>query len=283
MATSRVHYSIASALLAIGAFLTGCSTASKPPQPGTPAFYWAAAREMYRAGDYVKTSDNLGQLTRSENEFAARARVWQIVISAGLAQAHMQLADTYEAGARANRNNPAPFRRQTSVLRNTASAAALQFAEGFHDLQHSIKDETIALEFDFPRGNAALPPELKKVTSGIVLPPAELALVTKAMVQRGVLLSVCRAVGAPEDPARALEMFKTGSPQIRTDAFRIHMASQLYDAAQLFAPTKLDQPQRAKMLLKEAMETTQSVPADKRTKELTGKIQTLLKKHKLTL
>ncbi|HWQ52750.1 MAG TPA: hypothetical protein VN442_03640 [Bryobacteraceae bacterium] len=283
MATSRMQYSIASALLVIGAFLTGCSTASKPPQPGTPAFYWAAAREMYRAGDYVKTNDNLAQLTRSENDFTARARVWQVVISAGVAQAHMELADTYETGARANRNNPAPFRRETNVQRNAASTAALQFAEAFHNLQHSVKDETIALEFDFPRGNAAMPPELKKVTSGIVLPPAELALVAKAMVQRGVLLSTCRAVGAPEDPAKALELFKAGNPQVRTDAFRIHMASQLYDAAQLFAPTKLDQPQRTKMLLKEAMETTQSVPADKRTKELTGKIQGLLKKQKLTL
>lgn len=40
------------ALLAAG---TSCASGPQPPSPGTPAFYWAAANETWRSGDYLKT------------------------------------------------------------------------------------------------------------------------------------------------------------------------------------------------------------------------------------
>ena len=104
-----------------------CSSGPQLPQPGTPAFYWAAAKETYRAGDFAKTSENLQRILVSENEFSARARAWDAVISSGLAQGYMELADTWEAGARHNRPNPTPFRKQVSTLRALANAAAIQF------------------------------------------------------------------------------------------------------------------------------------------------------------
>lgn len=284
MAVNRKLDAFACAVSVLGFLLSACSGGPQKPQPGTPAFYWAAAKEMYRVGDYIKTNENLAQITKSENEFTARALPWEVVMSGGLAQAYSELADAYEAGARAARSrNPAPFRREVNVLRNGASAAALQFAEAFHKLQHGAAGEKIVLEFDFPRGSAGEPPELKKITSGMVLQESEAALVRRAMAQRGVLLAACGAVGAAEDPAKALEIFKAGNPEVGTTAFRIHMASQLYDVTELFGPLKLDQPQRAHLLLREAMETVKEVPATKQTKELTGKIQALAKKNKLTL
>src|SRR5260370_1738279 len=102
-------------LLAAG---TSCSSVPQPPQPGTPAFYWAAANENYRAGDVLKTDENLQRIIATENEFSARARAWDTMISAGLTQAYIDLADTWEAGARANRNNATPFRKQVSALRS---------------------------------------------------------------------------------------------------------------------------------------------------------------------
>lgn len=283
--SSRNRLAFVSAILVFGFLLISCSGGPKPPQPGTPAFYWAAAGEMYRAGDYIKTNENLGQITRTDNEFTARALPWEVVMSAGLAQAYSELADTYEAGARvaARSRNPAPFRRQVNIFRNAASAAAIQFAEAFHKLQHAENQETITLEFDFPRGSAGQPLELKKVSSGILVPDAELELLKRTMAQRGVLLAACGAVGAVEDAARALEIFKAGNPQVPVAAFRVHMASQLYEVTELFGPTKLDQPQRAKLLLREAMETVEEVPASRQTKELRGKVEGLVKKHKLTL
>src|SRR5689334_10966966 len=86
-----------------------CSNAPQPPQPGTPAFYWAAAKTTYGSGDFVKASENLSQLIRTDSEFSARAQPILMVLSAGMARAYMDLADNFEEGARANRANPMPF------------------------------------------------------------------------------------------------------------------------------------------------------------------------------
>jgi hypothetical protein len=94
---------------------TSCSSGPQPPQPGTPAFFWAAANEAYRAGDYLKTSEHLERILTTDNEFSARARAWDTVITGGVAQAYIELADTWEAGARANRPDPTPFRKQVSA------------------------------------------------------------------------------------------------------------------------------------------------------------------------
>ena len=96
---------LATALAVAGlvAAATSCSSGPEPPKPGTPAFYWAAARETWRGGDYLKTSEHLQRILAGENDFCARARVWDAVISGGVAQAYIELADNWEAGARANR------------------------------------------------------------------------------------------------------------------------------------------------------------------------------------
>ena len=124
--------SIALSMVGLLAAGTSCSSGPQPPQPGSPAFFWAAAKETYRAGDFLKTSENLQRILATDNEYTARARAWDTVISAGLTQAYIELADTWEAGARANRANPTPFRKQVSALRSQASASAIQFTEDIH-------------------------------------------------------------------------------------------------------------------------------------------------------
>ena len=55
----------------------------------------------------------------------------------------------------------------------------------------------------------------------------------------------------------------------------------LHEEAQLFGPTKLDQPARVKMLCGEAIEALDSMAPSKPVKELRSKIQGTLKKSKL--
>src|SRR5437763_941151 len=128
MRTHLFLLSVAATLLAT----TSCSSGPEPPKPGSPAFLWNAAKSTYHSGDFVKTSETLQQLARSENEFTARARPWAIVVSSGLAEGYAETADTYEAGARANRANPMPFRKEASLLRSMASAASVELAETVH-------------------------------------------------------------------------------------------------------------------------------------------------------
>ena len=58
----------------VGACLiaAGCNSGPQPPQAGTPAFYWSAAKSTFAAGDYLKAADNLSQLAGSNSEFTLR-------------------------------------------------------------------------------------------------------------------------------------------------------------------------------------------------------------------
>ena len=206
MRTQLLLMGVAAGLL----LATSCSTGPAPLQPGTPAFIWNAAKVTYHAGDFVKTSENLQQLARGDSEYAARVRPWAIVVSAGLAEGYSEMADTYETGARANRANPMPFRKEVSQLRSLASASAVEFAEGVHDFLEKDKSPNVTLAFDLPTGSAAQPGGLRKVTGGALVQDSERDMLVTAMLQRGVLLSASRAAGSPEDSAKAMETLKTG-------------------------------------------------------------------------
>ena len=274
---------IALAALGLLAAGTSCSSGPQPPQPGTPPFFWAAARETYRAGDYVKTSENLQRILASENEFAARARAWDMVISSGLTQAYAELADTWENGARANRPDPTPFRKQVSALRSLASASAIQSAEDLHKIVALDKDPNVLLAFAYPAGAAAQPAGLKRVGGGILVQESERDLLQAAMMQRGVLLSVGRIVGSPDDAAAAQEKMKTGEARVPRDAFLLAAANSLQEQSELFAFNKLDQPARLKMLAQEALNALGAIPQTKETKAVNDKVQARLKKARITL
>jgi hypothetical protein len=259
-----------------------CSDAPKGPQPGTPAFYWAAAKEMYHAGNYSKANDDLMEITRSENEFTARARAMQLVLSAGLTSGYRELADIYDAGAKANRQNPMPFRKESSTLRSMAATSALELAETVHASMAKDNDAAVLLAFEYPTGSASEPPGLKKVGSGMLLQDSEKELLQLAMVQRGVVRTLCRMVGNPDDTAKTVEMFKAPEVKVPRETWRFAAAKMLFDQGELFDSKRLDQPNRLKLMCDEASQALKTVPPNKETKALDTKIQAALKKIKAT-
>jgi hypothetical protein len=112
---------------------------------------------------------------------------------------------------------------------------------------------------------------------------AEAASVEKSMLQRGVLLAVSNAVGAGTDVAKAREVLKSGDVKIPRQDFLRAMARALYDDAQLYVPTKLDHPQRMKLVCREAKEALDQVKdANKEDVALRKKIDEAIKKYKLS-
>lgn len=257
----------------------GCNSGPQPPQPGSPAFYWAAAKSTYAAGDFLKTSDNLSQLS-SSNDYGVRTQPWAIVMSAGLAKGYMDLADNFELGGRANRANPTPFRRQVDQLRRQASTATMQGAEVIHKFLAGDKTDPIVLEFPYPTGSLSDPVQLQRVAKGMMVPDAEIEDLERSMLQRGVLFTVTRVVGAGEDPAKTLEIFKAGEVKVPRATFLLGVSRSLVDEADLYTPTKLDQPDRMNVLCQEATEALESLPASKETKDLAAKIGKLRKPGK---
>ena len=259
-----------------------CSTGPEPPRPGTPAFFWNAAQSTYHSGDFVKASENLQQIVRSENEFTVRARPWAIVMSAGMARGYAETADAYDAGAKMNRANPMPFRKAASQLRTQANAAALEFTEGIHRYMDVDKAPELTLAFDYPAGGAAEPPSLRKISAGQLIQESEHESVVRAMVQRGALMAAGRAAGSPNDPAKTLETMKNGDAKRPRAEFLAAMAQELFDRTDLFGSTKLDLPNRTKMMCQEALEALQAGPETKESKALKAKIEAALKKIKPT-
>jgi len=188
-------------LLAI-LFHPSCSSGPRAPEKGTPAFYWQAAQERFAAGDYRKTNDHLDQLLKTDNEYTSRAQAWRLVLLTGMTASHMELADSFENGARANKANPVPFRKYSSDFRNQANRLALQKAETFLDFQKKNKDSEIWLDYGFPTGSAAPIMQLTKASTGILMATDEVETAQRRAVERGVLMATCCAFGLRCSPKR---------------------------------------------------------------------------------
>jgi hypothetical protein len=263
-------------VVAVGGLHFSCST-NTAPQPGTPAFYWSAAKETFAANDYVKTSQNLDGLMIGENEYTARVQPWLLILTSGLARGYMEAADSLEAGVRAKKADPGGFRKYISNYRSTAGRLSLHFAETFIRFQKG-KDDPVLLAFSYPGGSAAPVPELTRAKQGLPLRPAEIDAAEKHAIDRAVLLETCRAVGAPDDTAKALDLFKSGSVQVSRATFLAAMGDSLYEQAQLYGPSKLDDPSKIKIFYNLASDALKTVPETKQTKELSAKIQKAMKK-----
>ena len=266
--------------LALGVATTSCAGGPKPPEPGTPAFFWGSAQESYRSGDMGRTDEQLQKLLASDNEFSVRARAWDILISAGLARGHSEMADVFETGARMNRANPTPFRKQVSTERSAASSAVLQFVDEVHQFLAKDKDADVKLAFAYPAGSLTQPAALKKIAGGMLVQDSERDLLQTAMVQRGVLQAICLALDSVDDSAKASEKMKTGEAQVTRDAFLWAAAQMLEQGSQLYTPNKLDLPNRFVLVSNQALEVLKAIPETKDSKALSEKVKKALAKLK---
>ena len=269
------------ALVAANLLLLSCSGGGGgAPQPGTPGFYWAAAKTTYAAGDYQKTLENLGNILSGDNEYVARARPWMLVLSSGMVQGYMDLAKSYDAGGKANHAQATNFHRQVNTYQSTANTLALQFAETFAKFQS--KDEFVTLAFPYPpSGSPTDVPLLLKISGGAWLPEADIETAQKRAIEHEVVLSTCRAAGAKDDPGKAQDLLKSSDAKVPRAAFVAAMANALYDTSQLYARTKLDQPDKMKIFCTRAEEALKSIPDSKDSQDLEKKIQASLKKSKV--
>ena len=270
--------SVLSIMLAFG-LATACSSGPPRARPGTSAFLWGEAKQSYRIGDLVKTDSTLLELSGTDNAFAADARVWQLVVSAGLTQGFSELAVAYESGGQHDSANPLRFRHQADSLRSFAATAALEFAQAVHNMVSGNQDATVKLAFAFPPGSAVPPGGLLKISNGLWPRDSDKESVETAMLQRGVLRAVSTAVGRPEDPAAALAIFQAAEVGIPRQTFIEGMARLLFEESDLFGARRMDRPDKFFLMCREAREALGSIPESDDTKELATKIEDVLKKN----
>jgi len=275
MRTSAIR-AMATGIVLLACFILISCSGNSGPEPGTPAFYWAAAKETLGAKDYSKTVDHLENIVATDNEFTARARPWLLVMTSGMARGYMDLADSFDAGGRANKNNPTDFHRRTNTYRGEASRMSVEFVEVFDKFQKG-KDDPVPLAYPFPTGGAAPVMQLAKAATGVILSPAEIETAEKRAIERGVLLAACEAAGAPEDPAKAQELLKPGTLQVPRAAFEMTMATTLFNESKLYGSRQIANPDKVKIFCTRALDALKTVPETKQTKELSSKIAKSLK------
>jgi hypothetical protein len=226
--------------------LTACSgggPAATVARGKSADFYWSAARETYSIGDYMKTADHLEHLLDDPNQFTARAIPWYLVVTSGTANGYIRLADQYTAGARANKSAAKGLRLKAAAYRTTASQMALRFAQ-YSDKLKDIPLGLTPLAFSLPKGGAAETELLGQIAEGVELSPADAETAETLTVQHAVLMTACKAAGAPDNLARAEEIFGRPNAQVPRATFGNVIADLLSAESALYSRNKLDEPQK---------------------------------------
>jgi hypothetical protein len=247
------------------------------PKPGTPAFNWQEARKNSAAKDYAKTLDNLSDITSSENEFTARAQTWKVLLSAGMAEADIALAQAYQAGGKAaGKDMPLAARRKMMDYRTMAGRKALEFTQTLLDWEKTNKDQNITLDFPFPVATMADIPEVTRIGDGAIIADAAMPALEAKVLEQTIAKAVAAAAGAPEDLPKAQAIFQAGNVQTPRDTFLFAMATDLYDMAELFSRGVLDNAQRLDLLAKKAQDLLKPMKETEETRGLSMKLKLLL-------
>jgi hypothetical protein len=277
-AASKLLLIVLASFLVLG-ILISCGPSA--PQKGTPAFFWAAARETYASGDYQKTLEHLDELLATDNEYVARALPWDLILISGLASGYMEMADQYQAGAKIKKDAPAAFFKNLNNYRSLAGRLTLQFAENFGKFS-KLQGDSVALEFAFPPGSALDIPQLKTVAEGNLLPAADTAAVEKRALARGLQLAIARATGNPDNVAKGEEILRAPDAKVPRTVFLLAMAGTLYDQSQLYGQLKVNDRDKMTIFCQRAQDTLKLVPESKDSKDLSTKIKDTLKKNKVS-
>jgi hypothetical protein len=267
------HLNIRSAALTtllLSAFFAGCGsdTKPKPPQPGTPAFNWAAAKQAYQKGDYVKANTLLMQLSQGKSEFAEQARPLALMTSISMASSYMELSEKFAEGAKRTRGKAAPFMRSTGIYKSQATASSMQFLEEARRFIAANKDKDVTMPLGAPAAAEGDPPQYKKITSGQGVPESEIPGVEKMLITKNLSKNLTAA-----------GVTTAGEATAPGPKFLLVVAKGLFNVSDMFGPKKLLQPNRLIEAAHEgALEALALVKDSKEARELEKKVKAAKKK-----
>ncbi len=274
---TRPVLAVASCLLL---WLLGASCGPKGPEVGSPAFYWQAARETFVTRDYLKTTEHLRRVIRTENEFTQRALPWRLVVSSGVAPAYLDLASDCEMGLKANPKTELQMRRAMSNYWLMAETRALEFVETFIQFRKQYTGNTIGLEFPFPSVDLSDIVERGKIQGGILMSPERMTALEHRMMERAMADAVSAAVGAPEDIPKGRLAFQGGRAEVPREVFMTAMLRSLYRQAALFGRDAMNKPDRLMVFTEQATEALKTMEKNEQNKRLAADFQSLLKPAK---
>ena len=222
------------AVVSVFMALYSCS-GSSAPQPGSPGFFWMAAKGTFDAADYATTAGHLDDLlSKDDGEYAARALPWALVLTSGMAEGYMEAADAYQKGVKANKTGSEPLRREMVRYHDAASRLVLQYADKFESFNKLTLD-SVPLAFAFPKGSAAEVPGLLSASTG-AMPAGSLAeTALQQSLQRNVILAACKAVGVSQRPVEAAPRSPLRAQKCRAPPSNWPSPIRCYSMAEMFS------------------------------------------------
>lgn len=229
---------------------------SNTVQFGTPAWYWQAAQDTFKAGDFAKTNEHLAELVKGDSEWKQRAAVWRMVLLTGLIRGNMELVDACRQGMEENKASVSTLQVPMQQYQRDGRQYTVDLLESWGKLKEAIGDgPSIPLEFPFPVGNATEPPALSAIKKGAVSDSAQLTDAAKQTLQRAVLLDVTLYAGAGEDVPKAQGMFNTLPVQASAVEFWSTVGDNLFDTSSLFAVRRINDPTIRKIMLERSLDS----------------------------
>ncbi len=233
---------------------TSCSSGPPAAKMGTPEWYWNAANEVFTTGDLAKTQEHLEKVVLSDNPFRARATIWRLVMSGGMALGYKDLAEAYDDGGAASKAAAGDFRRRAAdALRSSKQYCIAEAQELERFLKESGTNE-YSLDFVFPAASPAEDPAIGRIRKGMMPSEEERAKAEHLTVKRGVLFETARIVGAGDDTSKTAALFEKKPVKVARPVFLYGIAESLLEQSRIFDRKKLNEPDKKKILLQMASE-----------------------------
>ncbi len=223
------------------------------PVQGSPEWLWAAAHDSYAAGDLDKTIDHLARIEqKGNNPFVQRARAWSMILQAGTAGAHLEMAQAYGDGWSAAGAQKSAFLRQKGEHLREAGRGAIHLVESYDTLVKEPLGQAVVLDFPFPKGSGAPVTEMDRVYKGIMLPEEQRLAAGEKEISRGVVRAVSSVLASADDSAGAQNALKAGRAEVPPARFLAATGAALDRLSAVFDRKGTDDLEKVKLLRERA-------------------------------
>ena len=232
--------------------LAACSSGSQRAAADSWSPRWQETERLFIDGDIDGTLQQVEVLLNAGDSHAVRAAAWKMLILAGKSRGYFELSEAYETGAQENRAEVSAFRRAASTYRSRARLASLALAQMAKETdRHFGHVDTIPLDFPIPPSSTSPSPVVASVEVGRLAHQTQLTAAEEYSVRRAIVLTVCEAGKATSDrkdpdPSEGLAAHSPAIPKPRLLAV---VGRVLYEQADLFAESRLNDPDKYALLL----------------------------------
>ena len=235
--------------------LLASAACSTPTSDSQKSDLWDSAQTSFAEGDFEDTLKKLDSVIQAEPARRQDAAAWRIVVLTALAKGYSEIAKAYDEGGAHHHNRIAAFRRAKNAYESKSRGPTLALADMARDLPSLLEGaDTIALDFPFPAGSSSPSSLIAFIRQGRKLKDADADKALDYTLRRSAMLTMAELAGHSRDPESARELFERGPVHLPRSAFLAFVGRALYEQADLFAKTRINDLDKREVMLRTSEE-----------------------------